>query len=209
MNQLEFFVASTECSRSEVRRYLRQLRELDELIEYHLDCLRYITEQRVQQLATDDDAREAGSDAIRDSVGRVKEEDGEPSHHKRRRASPVSRASVATRTAKERRLREDGDALRSSTAPTVRRPELLAALELCTPSSVRSGLVDPSQVPLTKLPPDQMRAAYMFHRTRALRHAEERKAIAAELAERGAELKGAMSVRLAQFEQGVEEDSER
>lgn len=199
MNQLEFFVASTECSRAEVRRYLRQLRELDELIEYHLDCLRYITEQRVQQLATSEGSGVGG--------GGDHDVEERGTGHKRRRASPAKVVSGP-----DGRGRESGR--RGSTASDASpegssREALLEALGCGTPSSVRCGLQDAATTPLTGLPTDRLHAAYVFHRTRAMRHAEERKAIAAELAERAGELKGAMAVRLAQFEQGVEEDAGR
>lgn len=191
MNQLEFFVASTECARFEVRRFLRQLRELDDYIEYHLDCLRYLTEQRVDRLASSGTGTDphSGSDEADHSDG-----DGEPQGRSRRRRMSPARAAP--------RKRERGGAA----AAAVIDSGLIAALERGTPSSVRSGMLDPSVAPLTGLSAAELRKAYVFHRARALRHAEERRNIAAELAERSMELRGAMTVRLAQFEQGVEED---
>ncbi|EPY17114.1 hypothetical protein STCU_10811 [Strigomonas culicis] len=40
MNQLEFFVGSSDVARADILRYLRLLRELDGQITYHLGCLR-------------------------------------------------------------------------------------------------------------------------------------------------------------------------
>ncbi|CAD2218979.1 hypothetical protein AGDE_02081 [Angomonas deanei] len=40
MNQLEYFVGSSEAGRADVIRYLRLLRDLDFRIDYHLSCIR-------------------------------------------------------------------------------------------------------------------------------------------------------------------------
>ncbi|CBZ28450.1 conserved hypothetical protein [Leishmania mexicana MHOM/GT/2001/U1103] len=47
MNELEYFVASTHGSRCDIMRYMQQLRNLDEWIEYHLSRLRAIAAERV------------------------------------------------------------------------------------------------------------------------------------------------------------------
>lgn len=47
MKALEYVLGSTEDLRSDVVRFIRQLRRLDERVEFHLLCLRYLTEDRV------------------------------------------------------------------------------------------------------------------------------------------------------------------
>eukprot|EP00796_Vickermania_ingenoplastis_P008331 gene8333-5840_t len=46
MNELEYAVGATEDARSDVVRYVRQLRRLDERIEFHLCCMRLIAAER-------------------------------------------------------------------------------------------------------------------------------------------------------------------
>ncbi|CAJ1990231.1 hypothetical protein conserved [Leishmania donovani] len=47
MNELEYFVVSTHGNRCDIMRYMQQLRDLDEWIEYHLSHLRAIAAERV------------------------------------------------------------------------------------------------------------------------------------------------------------------
>ncbi|CAG9577188.1 conserved hypothetical protein [Leishmania major strain Friedlin] len=47
MNELEYFVLSTHGKRCDIMRYMQQLRDLDEWIEYHLSHLRSIAAERV------------------------------------------------------------------------------------------------------------------------------------------------------------------
>lgn len=160
MNQLQFLVASTECARSDVRRYLRQLRTLDDALAFHVDCLRYITEQRMQYLSIRPLTLE--EEAIQRAPRRV----GRP---------PLNAIETIA------------DAMSRSSASTVRR-----------------GLLPASSSPLTDLSQEALREAFDYHRTRVLRHAQEREAVAAELMERGKELRDASAARIAQF--GLRDD---
>lgn len=49
MKELEYVLGSTEDLRSDVVRFTRQLRRLDERVQFHLLCMRFITEDRLRQ----------------------------------------------------------------------------------------------------------------------------------------------------------------
>lgn len=158
MNQLEYFLASTEGSRADVMRYMQRLRDLDEWIEHHLTQLRALTASRVMYLSSD--AHRGGRERGRG----------------RGRGRGAGRA--AGFSASSRRLenvngdRSDGASWSGAGDETVAAAEVYAV---------------------------ELQRAFEWHEACVRQHCQEREVLAAELAERCAEVRLSMASRLANF----------
>lgn len=159
MNQLEYFLASTDGSRADVMRYMQQLRDLDEWIEHHLSLLRSITAGRVVYLASlarkESDARRGG----------------------RGRGRGRGRGAAATAASWSRRVidvdaAEDEDGERAAAA----------ASDAATATYMM-----------------ELQRQFEWHEACVRQHCLEREVLAAELAERCAEVRLSMASRLANF----------
>ncbi|KPI89135.1 hypothetical protein ABL78_1779 [Leptomonas seymouri] len=170
MNQLEYFLASTEGSRADVMRYMQRLRDLDEWIEYHLSLLRAITANRVVYLAgvaREESSRHRGG---RGASGRGRG---------RGRSSGTGHGGPFT----------------TATPPHVYDVDSGESAEKVGADSCAA------------LSPDAAAAAHMaelqrqfeWHETCVRQHCQEREILAAELAERCAEVRLSMASRLANF----------
>lgn len=181
MNQLEYFLASTDGSRADVMRYMQQLRDLDEWVEYHLAALRAITATRVLYLTN---AAKAESSRHRGRGGRGA---GSGRGRGRGRGGGAAAANASVLHAA------------SSVGASSRHVYDVDAAEMG-----RSGMDDDEAAEAS---PAMEAAAYMaelqreftWHETCVRQHCQEREMLAAELAERCVEVRLSMASRLANF----------
>jgi hypothetical protein len=166
MNQLEYFLASTDGSRADVMRYMQQLRDLDEWIEYHLAALRAITAGRVVYLAA------AAQNENSSGRGRG-----------RGRGRGTTRGVAAP-------------------AAVAISPHHVYDVDAAGDEGEGNGGTGSSSSPL---PADmatymaEVQREFEWHETCVRQHCQEREVLAAELAERCAEVRLSMASRLANF----------
>ncbi|KAL7699446.1 hypothetical protein N2W54_007837 [Lotmaria passim] len=169
MNQLEYFLASTDGSRADVMRYMQQLRDLDEWIEYHLTLLRAIAARRVVHLAAttkEENSRRRGTDGRSRGKGRGRGVG---------RDSPDNAASS--------RLAYDVNEADSNGDDAGRGSGNSAA---SSPAAASAYMA-------------QLQRQFEWHEKCVRQHCEERELLAAELAVRCTEVRLSMASRLANF----------
>ncbi|KAG5474653.1 hypothetical protein LSCM4_03826 [Leishmania orientalis] len=170
MNELEHFVASTHGSRCDIMRYMQQLRDLDERIEYHLAHLRFIAAERVAYQAAQ--ARGTHSDR---RGGRVWAGVSRGARGRESRTRGVGRTSVSN-AATLHAHHEDVDA-----------------------SPKAEDGVDGDEDAIAAAYVAELQRQFAWHETCVQRQCHERDAIAAELVERCCEVRLSMASRLANF----------
>lgn len=202
MNQFEFLIASTESARSDVLRYLRLLRDLDERIEQHLFWLRIISDHRQRTLSSSSSspslkakasgAGETSSSALRSPRGRGGRGAGRGRGRGRGRGSSHAPS--------------DSDGEDDGEDTLVGRKRARSSAESPSPpaasSSTGKGEADSADAPASL---EALRAQFEYHKALALRHTEERETIAAELAVRARELLASADARIAQFESATDD----
>lgn len=178
MNQLEYFLASTDGSRADVTRYMQQLRDLDEWVEYHLAALRTIAANRVLYLAA----------VAKDESGRHRGGRGGGSRGH-------GNSSLGGRGRGRGRGRGAARGASSHVAAVLSRHvyDVDAAAD-----ADGDGAADPSAADAAACMAGLQRA-FEWHETCVRQHCQEREMLSAELAERCAEVRLSMASRLANF----------
>ncbi|KAG5498239.1 hypothetical protein JIQ42_03043 [Leishmania sp. Namibia] len=172
MNELEHFVASTHGSRCDIMRYMQQLRDLDERIEYHLALLRSIAAERVAYQAAQ--ARGTHSDR-RGGRGWAGVSRGARGRGSRTRG--VGRTSASSAATLHAHHEDDVDAS----------PKAEDGVDGDDEDAVAAAYVA------------ELQRQFAWHETCVQRQCHERDAAAAELVERCCEVRLSMASRLANF----------
>ncbi|KAG5500412.1 hypothetical protein JKF63_03505 [Porcisia hertigi] len=175
MNQLEYFLASTHEGRCDIMRYMQQLRDLDEWIEYHLAHLRAITAERVAYLTAQARKKQIGCGVRRDSTGA-------PGGARKRRVCDLSRT-----------LGQPSAAGAAGTSRTRSVHDVVAS------SQEEYGAGSENADTVAEVHIAELQRQFMWHETCVKRHCLERETLAAELAERCSEVRLSMASRLVNF----------
>ncbi|KAK7200986.1 hypothetical protein NESM_000158000 [Novymonas esmeraldas] len=175
MNQLEYFTASTHGGRSDIMRYMQQLRDLDCKIEQHLTLLRAITAERMAHQAA-----------------RVREESSRLCNGR-----GSSAGGGRGQRGKGGRGRGRGNAATTATAAGGSRARHVHDVDASSQDD--GGADDCAAEAAAQTLTAELLRQFAWHEMCVQRHCHEREALAAELAERCSEVRLSMASRLANF----------